>query len=87
MRKNQTRLHIVPSKFAARTPKEDKSLIDGHQEHLGLYKRIAGSMEVDASYVSRVAGGTRTSEPLKQKLLDELDTLRIKGCKKKPVTK
>jgi hypothetical protein len=87
MRKNQTRLYVIPSKWPARTPKEDKSLIDGHHEHLGLYKRIAGSMEVDASYVSKVAGGTRTSEPVKRKLLDELDTLRIKGCKKMPVTR
>jgi hypothetical protein len=59
-----------------------KFLIEGHQRHLGLYKRIAGSMEVDASYVSKVAGGTRKSEPVKQKLISELKILRTKNCQK-----
>jgi hypothetical protein len=64
---------------------DDRFLIEGHQRHLGLYKRIARSMEVDASYVSKVAGGTRKSEPVKRKLMAELKTLRTKSCKRKPV--
>jgi hypothetical protein len=66
------------------TKKEDKFLLESHQQHLGLYKRIAGSLEVDSSYVSKVAGGTRTSEPVKRRLMDELGTQRTKVCKKTP---
>jgi hypothetical protein len=69
------------TKTTVNSTKDDKSLIKGHQLHLGLYKRIAGSMEVDASYVSKVAGGTRKSESVKRKLMAELNTLRTKNCK------
>jgi hypothetical protein len=69
------------TKTTVNSTKDDKSLIEGHQRHLGLYKRIAGSMEVDASYVSKVAGGTRKSESVKRKLMTELNTLRTKNCK------
>jgi hypothetical protein len=70
---------------AARPTKDDNALLASHQQHLGLYKRVARRMDVDASYVSRVAGGTRTSESVRKNLLTELGTLRTRVCKKKTV--
>jgi hypothetical protein len=44
--------------------------------HLGLYRRVAERLGVDASYVSKVASGTRESESVGRILLNELVALQ-----------
>jgi hypothetical protein len=41
------------------TTKDDEAIIKGHMFHLGLYRRVANILQVDPSYVSRVATGKR----------------------------
>ena len=38
--------------------KREKALLEGHRLHLGLYRRVADRLGVDASYVSKVTRGT-----------------------------
>jgi hypothetical protein len=42
---------------------------------MGLYKRVALRLDVDSSYVSRVAMGTRRSERIMQALIADLSAI------------
>ena len=54
------------------------SLINHYVQSLcGLYSRVARQLQVDRSYVSRVARGQRRSEPIEHALSNEFD--RIMG--------
>ena len=55
--------------------KRAEALLDRHRLHLGLYRRVAERLGVDASYVSKVASGTRNCESVRQILLNELIAL------------
>lgn len=54
----------------------DEILLETHQLHLGLFKRISQRLGVDPSYVSKVAGGSRKSESVMRILMGELNALR-----------
>ena len=56
--------------------KRAEALLDGHRLHLGLYRRVAERLNVDASYVSKVASGLRTCESVRRILLSELIALQ-----------
>jgi transcriptional regulator with XRE-family HTH domain len=51
-------------------------LLETHQLHLGLYRRVSQRLGVDASYVSKVANGERKSESVMRILLNELIALQ-----------
>jgi hypothetical protein len=51
-------------------------LLETHRLHLGLYKRVSQHLGVDASYVSKVASGTRESESVMRMLLNQLIALQ-----------
>ncbi len=55
--------------------KRAAALLETHRLHLGLYRRVAERLGVDASYVSKVASGTRTCESVRKMLLTELVAL------------
>jgi hypothetical protein len=63
------------------SPKKANTLIKAHRLHLGLYRRLADHFGIDASYVSKVAGGTRSCEPVRQRLLKELVVLATMAIK------
>jgi hypothetical protein len=44
--------------------------------HLGLYRRVTNKLEIDPSYVSRVATGKRKNLKVRRALLDELRKLQ-----------
>jgi len=46
-----------------------------HRLHLGLYARVAKKLQVNPSYVSRVARGKRQSDDVKKALLQELSRI------------
>jgi hypothetical protein len=52
--------------------RETGLLLKLHRRHEGLYRRIAGKLRLDPSYVSRVASGDRESEVVLNALLEEL---------------
>ncbi len=56
--------------------KEDKTLLEGHRQHLGLYARVAKTLGVSYGYVSLVARGKRENE----KIMAELIRQSIKLC-------
>jgi len=56
--------------------KRAEVLLETHRLHLGLYKRISQQLGVDASYVSKLASGTRESESVMRMLLNHLDVLQ-----------
>ncbi len=58
------------------SPKRAEALLETHRLHLGLYRRVAERLGVDASYVSKVASGTRNCESVKRLLLTELVALQ-----------
>ena len=45
----------------------------------GLYNRVAGQLKIDASYVSRVAGGQRKSATVEAALIKEITKLLRKA--------
>jgi hypothetical protein len=49
-----------------------ESLLDLHRRHQGIFARVAQSLSVDPSYVSRVANGKRRSPEIEQALAREL---------------
>ncbi len=66
-----------PDIFNSRGSKmREQILLKNHQLHLGLFKRVADGLGLDASYVSKVAGGTRNSSHVMRLLLKELSVLR-----------
>jgi transcriptional regulator with XRE-family HTH domain len=52
--------------------KYDEMLLKAHRRHLGLYRRLADKLGIDASYVSRVAAGKRSGPKILLAILDEL---------------
>jgi transcriptional regulator with XRE-family HTH domain len=50
----------------------DEALLKAHKLHLGLYRRVADKLGVNASQVSRVAGGTRRDLKIRLAIVDEL---------------
>ncbi len=56
--------------------KEKMSLVNRYVQSLcGLYSRVARQLQVDRSYVSRVARGERHSEVVEQALTTEFDRI------------
>jgi hypothetical protein len=49
-----------------------KSLIEWHLLHRGVYTRVARKLGIDPSFVSKVASGSRRSEPVKPAIEAEL---------------
>jgi hypothetical protein len=49
-----------------------ESLLDVHRLHHGIFARVAQTLSVDPSYVSRVANGKRRSPEIEQALAREL---------------
>ena len=49
-----------------------EDLLKTHRLHLGLYRRLAERLGVDASYINKVASGTRKCESVRRTLLNEL---------------
>ncbi len=45
------------------------------QSLCGLYSRVARQLQVDRSYVSRVARGERRSEPIERALTNEFERI------------
>ena len=41
----------------------------------GVYARVAQKLGVDASYISRIADGTRTNNSIQQALIEEIQNL------------
>jgi hypothetical protein len=56
--------------------KGNKALLAWHRQHEGIYARVARSLGVDASYVSRVASGQRQSEKIERALVSELERIQ-----------
>ncbi len=56
--------------------KRAEALLETHRLHLGLYRRVAERLGVDASYVSKVASGTRNCDSVRRMLLTELVALQ-----------
>jgi len=52
--------------------KASKALLEWHRLHAGIYARVARTLGVDASYVSRVANGERQSSKIELALVTEL---------------
>jgi ribosomal protein L20 len=44
---------------------------------LGVFERVAKRLDVDASFVSRVAAGTRKNEAVYDALIKELSSIRL----------
>ena len=49
-----------------------ESLLDAHRRHHGIFARVAQTLSVDPSYVSRVANGKRRSPAIEEALAQEL---------------
>jgi hypothetical protein len=49
-----------------------ESLLDLHRRHHGIFARVAQTLSVDPSYVSRVANGKRRSPEIEKELAREL---------------
>jgi len=57
---------------SARSAARAEILVKNHRLHLGLYRRVANKLRLDASYVSKVASGVHKSERVMLMLLSEL---------------
>jgi predicted transcriptional regulator len=49
-----------------------KALLKWHRMHHGIYARVARRLEVDPSFVSRVANGERNSGSIEHALVSEI---------------
>jgi len=58
---------------------DGKSLLAWHRLHTGVYVRVAKALNVDPSYVSRVAGGKRRSRDIERALIAELKRIHKLG--------
>ena len=54
----------------------DERLLHLHQQHLGLYARVAIKLKVDRSYVSRVARRERESPTIMAEVLTQLRRIK-----------
>ena len=50
-------------------------LLRRHRLYAGVYAKVARKLRIDASYVSRVAKGERTSDRVLRAILDELQRI------------
>jgi len=56
--------------------RKEVSLVNRYVQAIcGLYSRVARQLQVDRSYVSRVARGERRSEPVESALISEFDRI------------
>jgi hypothetical protein len=55
-----------------RAGQQEQYLLRKHCLHQGLYRRVAKKLGLNASYVSRVASGERTSERIMNAIVAEL---------------
>jgi hypothetical protein len=60
------------SKLRKSDESDGKWLLAWHRLHAGMYVRVAEALNVDPSYVSRVAGGKRRSQEIERALVAEL---------------
>ena len=51
------------------------ALLSWHLQHRGVYARVARKLDIDASYVSRVAAGERESDRIRKALVLELERI------------
>jgi predicted transcriptional regulator len=51
---------------------QPKALLKWHRLHHGIYARVARRLEVDPSFVSRVANGERNSDSIQHALVNEI---------------
>jgi hypothetical protein len=51
---------------------KERLLLNRHLRHRGIYVRVATKMNVDPSFVSKVASGTRTSKKIQRAVIAEL---------------
>ena len=51
------------------------ALLSWHLLHRGVYARVARKLDIDASYVSRVAAGDRDSDRIRKALVTELERI------------
>jgi len=51
------------------------ALLTWHLLHRGVYARVARKLNIDASYVSRVAKGQRQSDRIRKALVAELQRI------------
>ena len=63
---------MSPSKMQSR----DQALLRLHKLHKGVLKRVAESLGINASYVSRVANGERRKENIMRAIIAELEKLQ-----------
>ena len=66
----------APNGKSGLSVKRAEALLETHRLHLGLYRRVAERLGVDASYVSKVASGTRSCDSVRRMLLTELVALQ-----------
>lgn len=59
----------------------EAALLRLHKLHSGVLKRVAESLGVDASYVSRVATGSRHHEKIMRAIMAELEKLQREHIK------
>jgi hypothetical protein len=59
-------------------PTRSEALLKAHREHMGLYMRVADSIGVSSSLVSRVATGNRANAEVMTALIAELERMRKK---------
>ena len=52
------------------------ALLKWHRLHHGIYARVARRLDVDPSFVSRVANGERTSHTIQQALVTEIERIQ-----------
>ena len=52
------------------------ALLKRHRLHHGIYARVARRLEVDPSFVSRVANGERSSHTIQQALVTEIERIQ-----------
>ena len=52
------------------------ALLKWHRRHHGIYARVARRLEVDPSFVSRVANGERTSHTIQKALVTEIERIQ-----------
>jgi len=65
----------VSHKGKANGKSNGDALLSWHLQHRGVYARVARKLDIDASYVSRVAKGDRDSDRIRQALLTELERI------------
>src|SRR5947208_1833625 len=60
---------------------EAEGLIRLHQQHSGIYHRVAARLGVDASLVSRVSSGSRNNEAVRRAIVKELSAWHAEHLK------